>query len=106
MTSIAVAWSNWCVVETDANVCLCRQFQLREDLLGTDVLQGWVGIELSARMTADEYSALGFAEATRFIEDFTLQVAVTGDTTHEDMEYHWSAVTELFREQSLNYTEP
>ena len=103
---IAVAWSDWVIIGVDETAFLSKQFQLREDLLGTDVLEGWIGCQLANCFSPDEYCDFDFSDTVQFIDSFTLQCGVFGDTTHDDMEFHWDEVANLFRGKSMSYSEP
>lgn len=105
-TDIAVAWSEWSIIAIDEQAFLGKQFQLREDLLGTEILHGWIGLTLNSVFSVEEYLKFNFSDAAQFVDNYTLQCGVLHDTTDEDMEPHWDEVSNLFRGKSMSYSEP
>lgn len=102
---ISVAWSQWCVMKTESRYFLARQFELREDLLGSDVLSGWVGVMLSDGFECNPAAGFFFLDAVRYVSSYMLQCGVSDGTTPEDMECHWEEVTSLFRQRSMCFSE-
>lgn len=102
---IAVAWSDWTLAESDGVPYLVKLFDLREDLLGTDVLSGWVGFQLDCGASVDQYSMMTPETASLYITGYELNCAVLNDTTDDDMEAYWPIVADRFRERSLSYSE-
>lgn len=102
---IAVAFSEWSIIEVDDITYVGKQFQLREDLLGTEHLSGWVGLTLDPCHTTEQYTQFDFEDTCNHITDYTLQCGVLQDTTQDDMEIHWPEVTSLFRSSSMCYVE-
>lgn len=84
---------------------LSREFQLREDLLGADILMGWVGVLLDRSFRVNQGADCLFLDAVKYIENYYLQCGVSGDTTLDDMESHWDEVTSLFKTMYMQFVE-
>lgn len=103
--NVAIAWSDWKLAESGGLPFLIKQFELREDLLGHERLGGWLGFQLDAGASVDQYAMLEPEMAAQYITSYEINYALADGTTDEDMEPYWPIVADRFRELSLTYSE-